>query len=61
MLTHAGGESTEKAHIEINAAERRPPISRWLFGKFTEHLGANVYQEFSGPSPLVPITRQRQS
>ncbi|MBM3214589.1 hypothetical protein FJZ36_06710 [Candidatus Poribacteria bacterium] len=30
--------------IEIDPSERKPAISRNLFGKFTEHLGRNVYQ-----------------
>jgi len=29
--------------IELDASQRKPPISRNLFGKFTEHLGRNVY------------------
>ncbi len=33
----------EKAKLEIFAAERGKPITRYLFGKFTEHLGRNVY------------------
>ena len=31
------------ARIAVDAARRDPPISRRLFGKFTEHLGRNVY------------------
>lgn len=34
----------EAAHIEIRAAERAAqPVSRYLYGKFTEHLWWNVY------------------
>jgi alpha-N-arabinofuranosidase len=33
-----------QATIKIDAAARGEPISRNLFGKFTEHLGSNVYQ-----------------
>jgi alpha-N-arabinofuranosidase len=32
------------ASIVINAGQADPPVSRRLFGKFTEHLGTNVYQ-----------------
>ena len=31
------------ARIAVDAARRDPPISRRLFGKFTEHLARNVY------------------
>ncbi len=30
--------------IEVDASVRAKPVSRNLFGKFTEHLGRNVYQ-----------------
>jgi alpha-N-arabinofuranosidase len=30
--------------IELDASRRSPAVSRNLFGKFTEHLGRNVYQ-----------------
>jgi len=36
--------ASSQVKIEIDAADRGSPISRNLFGKFTEHLGRNVYQ-----------------
>ncbi|MFB3891715.1 MAG: alpha-L-arabinofuranosidase C-terminal domain-containing protein [Phycisphaerae bacterium] len=33
-----------RATIEIDTTSRRRAVSRRLFGKFTEHLGTNVYQ-----------------
>ena len=44
MAYSPSGTAGEAARIEVNAAQCGPPISRWLFGKFTEHLGSNVYQ-----------------
>ncbi|MBS1825635.1 MAG: hypothetical protein JST93_09965 [Acidobacteria bacterium] len=36
--------ATAELRVEIDFTERAKPISRLLFGKFTEHLGRNVYQ-----------------
>ncbi len=33
-----------EARITVNASVRSKPISRYLFGKFTEHIWTNVYQ-----------------
>lgn len=35
---------TPTVQITVFPAKQREPISRYLFGKFTEHLGRNVYQ-----------------
>lgn len=35
---------TSAGRIELDAEQRSPAVSRNLFGKFTEHLGRNVYQ-----------------
>ncbi len=40
----SGAAPSAGASIEVDVARRGDPVSRWLFGKFTEHLGANVYQ-----------------
>lgn len=37
------GAASEKVTIELDASRAEAPISRNLFGKFTEHLGRNVY------------------
>lgn len=42
-LLQLGGAIPLAATIEVDAAEQAAPISRNLFGKFTEHLGRNVY------------------
>lgn len=39
----AWAQPSAPARIAIDAATRQPPISRRLFGKFTEHLARNVY------------------
>ncbi|HUU70281.1 MAG TPA: alpha-L-arabinofuranosidase C-terminal domain-containing protein [Planctomycetota bacterium] len=44
MAYSPSGTAGQAARIEVDAAQCGPPISRWLFGKFTEHLGSNVYQ-----------------
>lgn len=47
--------------VTIDLAQRSKPISRLLFGKFTEHLGRNVYQGAwaqTVPNPdFAPATR----
>jgi alpha-N-arabinofuranosidase len=32
------------AHVRVDVADEKAPISALLYGKFTEHLGRNVYQ-----------------
>ena len=43
-LSCSAATTPAEARITIDASVRARPISRYLFGKFTEHLGANVYQ-----------------
>ena len=40
--------------LEIDLSQRSKPISRHLFGKFTEHLGRNVYQGAWAQAVLNP-------
>lgn len=43
-LSCSAVRASAETRITIDAAVRSKPISRYLFGKFTEHLGTNVYQ-----------------
>lgn len=44
MLEHKKTSVRDRAFLTVEGAHRAPwKISPWLFGKFTEHLGANVY------------------
>ncbi len=43
-ISCAAASAPAEARIAIDASVRARPISRYLFGKFTEHLGTNVYQ-----------------
>lgn len=38
------GNLIAQVKIEIDASKQEKPVSRLLYGKFTEHLGTNVYQ-----------------
>ncbi|MDI6827382.1 MAG: hypothetical protein QME62_02730, partial [Armatimonadota bacterium] len=38
--------SAEKPRIEVFAAKKAKPVSPYLFGKFTENLGSNIYHGF---------------
>ncbi len=40
----AASAAPNTARIAVDASVRGEPVSRSLFGKFTEHLGRNVYQ-----------------
>ncbi|MCP5111208.1 MAG: hypothetical protein GY953_10265 [bacterium] len=43
-LMAVAGLGRAQTSIEVDGSVRSKPISRNLFGKFTEHLGRNVYQ-----------------
>ena len=40
----AGAAPGAPVRVTIDASQKEAPVSRYLFGKFTEHLGRNVYQ-----------------
>ncbi len=61
FLALAAATAFAQIRLEIDPAHRSKPISRRLFGKFTEHLGRNVYQGAwaqAVPNPeFAPLSR----
>lgn len=55
------GSIAAQVKIEIDVAKEGKPVSRLLYGKFTEHLGSNVYQgvwaQIMYNPEFVPLSR----